>query len=213
MAIAGYKVALNRAGTATAVAGEPLSGTGVSNQYQIDDPARRALDRSVVPTFFAGGTAIPSAQIEKIDYLFGKVTFTSDQGTNVTADITYFPLQAVAGANSFTLNHTADLIDNTDFETGGWRTRQNNFRDVQLSVTRWDSFNLRYVNGLINGSISDTLLIEVIPDRTNASAPTARGYFLIESENRSGDVDSLESAELSFQLDADARAAYSWSDL
>lgn len=213
MSTPGYRVSLKRTGSPTATTGETFNATTVANEYQIDTASKEILDRSVTPSGFktSTGGSISSTELSDVNYLFGKLTFNTSHSSAITADVTHLPSQTIAGANSFTLNHVGDVLDDTDFDSTGYRSRTLGLRDVNLSVTRWDSLEMKYFNELVKSSESNEVVVEIDPD-SESTGPIARGFFKVESENRSGDVGSLEQAELSFQVDGDDKAAYRWSD-
>jgi len=213
MSSLGFKTILKVTGTSTAMTAEPMSVVTANTVFQITDTTKRILDRSASFTFYeddgAGGRiAIPSSEIKSIDYLFGKVTFTVAQTPPITVTGSYLPATAIAGAHSYELNQTADILDNTEFNGGGFRSKQPGLIDVSVSVTRWDPTDLQFFNHINNRT---SFVLDIQPGGTG---PNARGFFVVENENRSGDISSLESVQLSFQLDGDgAGKDFSWSDL
>lgn len=202
MSEVGYLTCVRAPGTSTAFAEEPMTNTS-GNIYQITDSLRRILDTTVTPTFEDEGESpqdIPAADILSIDYLFGIVEFaTPKSGPVVVKTGNYFPMVDIAGANSYQLNQVGDVLDDTSFDrtrvNGGSRTRILGIRDVNISVARWDQGTQEFFDALNNRSI---LMIEVQP---GGVGDTARGWYVTETENHTGDVSGLESADLSFQLD------------
>lgn len=205
----GWRATVKRSGTSTEFTDETASL--VSGQtYQIDDEAKQVWDRSKPIIVKDDDEEVNPANIAHIDYLFGKVTFVP--GYTVTGPVTisghYLPMQHVAGANSYTLNQTIDVLDDTDFEhaqSTGYRSRTYGLHDISLSLSRWDDMSKDFVFAAEAGEV---VVVEVKPgDGTRKF----RGFMLVESANRSGDVSSLESEELSFQLDGDGVGkSFSW---
>lgn len=205
----GWKALVKRSGTSTAFTDEPA--VLVSGQtYQVSDPAKQVWDRDVPVLVRDNGAPVDPANIERIDYLFGKVTLAA--GYTVTGPVTvsgnYLPMQPIAGANAYTLNHTAELLDDTDFEhasTTGHRRRQYGLQDVSASITRWDDLTGHFAEVIAQGKV---VVLEVKPGE---GTEKFRAFMLVETANRSGDVAALESEELSFQLDGDGVGkAFSW---
>ena len=225
MAVASYRSRVKRSGTPTAFTNERFKATGTPNQFQIASTARQVWDRTVVPTFKTSstGTVIPSANISTIDYLFGKVTFnTTIYTTAIVASGTYLPVANVAGANTYTLSLGGDLLDSTDFSTTGYRNRTPGMRDVSLSISRWDNLDRRFWYSIVDPTTSwstastaknfggsTVIVAEVQP---GGSTVFARGFFRVADESRSGDIGSLESAEVTLEIDEDSRASFRWSD-
>jgi hypothetical protein len=106
----------------------------------------------------------------------------------------YLPTSLVAGGHSYKLNQTATLVDVTDYSSSGWTMRQASLRDVDLTVDRFDSLDLTYFNLINNGG---SCLIEIRPGGTGN---VARGWFLVDHENRSGDVNQVEMSEEGFKI-------------
>jgi len=206
----GWKATVKRSGTSTQFTDEAASLVS-GKTYQIDDETKQVWDREQPVTVKDNGVLVDSSNIEFIDYLFGKVTFTA--GYTVTGPVTvsgsYLPMQAVAGANAYNLNHTGDLLDDTDFEgaqaNGGYRTRLYGLRDVSASITRWDDLSKTFADIIKNRSV---VVIEIRP---GGGPDVFRAFMVAESANESGDVAALESEEISFQLDGEGVGkAFSW---
>lgn len=218
MSVPGYRVNLKRSGSPTATTGESLSPDGsiVNNRYQIDATSKRVWDRFTQPTFFTstGGT-ISSTEVDDVNYLFGKVTFKSSQGSNPTADVTYFPMSDIGGANSFTLTQTSDLLDDTDFTSTGFRSRKVGLHDISMSISRWvpSSTSLDFWKNFIGTTGSTEIVVEI---QTESTGPFARGFFVLSDDSRSGDVGSLETEDIELSLEAPVGTKgipFGWSDL
>jgi len=207
-----YTTTVKMTGTATSMSSEAMStNSTVSNTYQVTDATKRILARAVSVVFSEASTAstsgranIPASDITSIDYLFGKVTFASTQAEPIKVTASYLPAAVVAGGHSYSMTMNAELPDDTDFSTTGWRSRTPGLKDVGLSISRFDSVDLNFHNLINSGSPA------VVEIRPGGTGDAARGYFLIESEGRSGDVSALEVSELSFQLDESSLADFGW---
>lgn len=205
----GWRATIRRSGTPTEFTDEPaLLVSGLT--YQIADPAKQVWDRETPVVVKDNGVEVDPGDIEFVDYLFGKVTFAS--GYTPTGPITvsgkYLPMLTVAGANSYTLNQTVDVLDDTDFEhakSTGYRSRVAGLHDVSLTVSRWDDMTKHFFEAASNG---EAVVAEVTP---GGGTIRFRGFMLVETANRSGDVASLESEEVTLTLDGDgAGKAFSW---
>lgn len=212
MGTAGYNTVIKRSGTSTAFNGETMSATAVTNQYQIDDTTKEVWDRSTTPTFYEDSVEIPSSDIESIDYVFGKVTFATSKTGSITVDGDYFPTNVIAQANNYSIDQSIDLQDNTDYETaqsnGGYRTYQGILYDVSVSVGRYDDLNNLFHD---DWDTQSPVVVEIQPG--GGTNDIFRAYCLIESANKSGDVESLEEQDISFQIDDTGDgSAWGWRD-
>jgi len=198
MGLASFKTKVKLSGSATVMTSQAMSTQStVANTFQINSTARRVWNPNVTPTFRGNGSTIAAANVNSIDYLFGRVTFTGAQTTPITVSGSYLPLTDLAGANTYTLNLNGELLDDTEFGSEGFRSRKRGLFDATLTVSRWDDIELETHNALS----SDTQIVcEVAPG--GSTSLVARGFFKVESDAHSGDVGALETADVTFQLDA-----------
>lgn len=210
----GFLAVVKVSGTSTAMTDEATTNTA-GNTWQITDASRRVLDRTVVPTFEDNAVAIPAGDILSIDYLFGKVTFTASKTGPITfATGNYMPMTDVAGANSYGLNMTADILDATDFAgataNNGFRQKNYGLRSVSVTLSAWEDLAAGQVirTAWLN---RNEVVIEVQPSGGNS--PISRGWYDVESANQSGDTAALETKDVTLQLAANVEAAFSWSDV
>lgn len=218
MGLAGFLTKINITGTPTAMSSQAMSThSTVANTYRINSTARRVWDRDAAFTFFknSGTTAVAaigSSLISNINYLFGKVTFTTafnstaDEPVSVSGN--YLPLQAIPGGHAYNLNINRENQDDTDYQTSGWRSRVPTFVDVSLSVSRFDNVDLEIRDFLVSGG---SFVVEVRPG--GVSDVVGRGFFIVESETRSGDVGGLESGDVQFQIDSTTEANFSFDTI
>lgn len=208
MSVASYLTKIKLSGVTTVMTQQATSNTtALPLVYQIDSTARRIWDRGVSLTFFeqTGSSleaAIPSSEIANVNRLFGKVTFNTSQSGSVSVSGNYFPVSNVAGANNYSLNINRVLLEDTDFATNGWVSRKENLLDVIGSISRWDTLNNDFYD-LINSGVP--AIVDIIP---GGQSLAARGYFLIESDVKSGDVAALEASDISFSLDGSSLADF-----
>lgn len=124
MATAGFNAVVKVAGTSTAFANEATTKTVANLTYQITDTAKRVIDPTVAVTVEvdadgagAGGYVAAAAGTFTVDYTFGKVTFTADQGASALVRISgnYLPLVTVGTAREASVSVQNDLGDSTVF--------------------------------------------------------------------------------------------------
>jgi hypothetical protein len=208
MAQAGYLTTVKKSGTPTAMTAEACTtNSTVANTYRISDATKRVWDRTTVLTALDDGTTVASTQYT-VDFLFGSVTFTSTQDEPVTVTGTYMPMTNVAGANSYTLSASRELVDDTDFSSTGWRSKAVAIKDVSLSITRWADVDADFWE-LIN-DVNAVSMVEIKP---GSGTLAARGFFMVSSDARSGDVATLETADVTFELDSSTAASFGWGEI
>lgn len=210
----GFLTKVNLSGTATAMTSQAMSThSTVANTYRINSTARRVWNRTASFTFYKNSgsstvAAIPAGQIESVDYLFGKVVFNTTQPGNIGVSGQYLPLTSVPGGHAYNLNVTRESIDNTDYTSSGWRSRIQSFTDVSLTISRWDNVDLNFYNKLVSG---DPVVVEVRPG--GDADMVYRGFFVVESEDRAGDVAGLESGDVTLQIDSTTAANFSFGSI
>lgn len=197
---AGYLADIERPGTPTGMVDEPM--TLVSGKtYQINDVARRVLDRSVAITVEDNTAPVAGSNIESIDYLFGRVTFVP--GYTVVGAVTitgsYLPRTVMARANTYTLTMTAEAIDETDFQTAqgnsGRRVYTPGLRTVALELGGIFDIN---ENAKADLTARNELIVSVDPVGDGSSI--ARGFFKIVGTTQSGAVGALEEETINLNL-------------
>ena len=197
----GYVATLKKQGTSTGTTGEAC--TLVSGKtYQITAPAHRILDRSATVTVYDGAVD-HTADVVSIDFLFGKVTFSSTYtvGGAVTVDANYFPVITLAKFQSFTLTQTANAINNSDMpnlqSNGGFETFESGLKTVTLDLPAVFAAVDDWHGALI---ARDEYVIELNPDGTGVAGSIARGFFRLVTDTQAGDVGALETETLKFSL-------------
>lgn len=198
---AGYVATIKRQGTSTVAAAEATTQVGATQTYEITDTARQILDRSVVPIILDNGAAVADADIESIDYLFGRVTFVAGYVVTgpVTLDINFFPTTELCGANSFTLTQTAEGVDITDMclaaGNNGYRIWDYGLKTVSLELSGFYNLSYGYLAQLRS---RQEWIIELNPD--GGGQTVARGFFRATSHGQSGTVGNPEEESVTFQL-------------
>ena len=198
---AGYMAEILIVGTTTGFTGESM--TLVSGKtYRIDDTAKEIWDRTVALVIHDNAVPVAAVDIESVDYLFGKVTFTA--GYSVTGPITansgsYYPTAALGCAQSYTLTMTTDAIDETCFNTAqansGRRIFAAGLKTVSLEISGVYSPADDFKTVLADRA---EVIIEVDPTGSNDSV--ARGFFKLSTQGQSGAVGALEEESLTFNL-------------
>ena len=212
---AGYVAKVLAPGTPTAMTNEACSNVS-GLIYQITSTTKRVIDRSASVTVKDNGSAVNVANIEYIDYLFGKVKFITGYTVagSITITGTYLPMTSIGTAKSFTLTQTANTIETTDFATaqanGGYRTYLPGLKTVTLDLSGFYSASNSFDDYLANRT---ELVIEVNPDGSGASL--CRGFYKPGTRSQSGDVGALEDESMTFNLFVPSSSlltnVFSWS--
>lgn len=197
---AGYVATIKAGGTPTSFTDEAF--TLVSGKtFKISNAVKNMWSRGVKPTFKDNAVAVIDADILSIDYLFGRVTFTS--GHSVTGPITgsgsYVPSAAIGCTNAFTLSQKANANDvtcMTDAQTNnGNREFDYGLKTVSLELKGIYKAADAFLTALKNRA---EVIIEVNPDGTGKSI--ARGFFKPLSTDFSGKVGDLEASTVMYNL-------------
>lgn len=197
---AGYVATIMKAGSSTTLTEEPMALVA-GKTYQITDATKRMTNRGIATVIEDNGVAVSASNIQNIDYLFGRVTFTS--GYTPTGPTTwtgaYFPLLVLGCSNEFTLTQTANAIDNTCMDTAqandGHRTFEYGLKTVSLELNGIYKAANDFLQMLKDRA---EIIIEVNPDGNDKSV--ARGFFKPMSHGQSGDVGDLEEETVTFNL-------------
>lgn len=196
---AGYQATLKKVGTATAFTTLPctlLSG----KTYQINDASKQIWNRTATLNIFDNGVN-QNANVETIDYLYGKVTFKSTYTVTGPVTITgeYYPLVAVGKATEFNLTQQAKAVDITDYDTAqsnsGHRVFDYGLKSVSLELNGIFATSNNF-RALVTGRAE--MIVEINPDGSGKSL--ARGFFRPYTRGQSGDVGELEEEKLSLML-------------
>ena len=195
----GYNADIKKIGSPTAMTDEACSlESGLI--YAIDDAAKEIWQRGSI-TVDDNAVLVADADIEWIDYLFGRIKFVT--GYTVTGSITvsgnFYATTAIGKGQSYTLTMSADTKDTSDFATvqgnGGFRTFEPGLRTVTLEM-----------NGVFDATEAAAadlaarteLICEIDPIGNGESI--ARGFFKVMTTTQSGAVGALEDETITFQL-------------
>lgn len=198
---AGYRSKILRSGTSTVMTDESLSQVDSSQTYEIDDATKSVWNWDETLTVNDGGSAVDDADIEEIDYLFGRVTF--DSGYTVTGAITvtgeYFPTAEYGRANSLSLTQSADTTDTTSFEVAQANGGFNTFRPTLLTADLELNAFYRTDNEFFE-DLKDRGNFVVEIDLAGNGETLGRGVYKVNDTSQSGDVGGDEEQTLNLTL-------------
>ena len=206
--VPGFKTSVKLSGTPTTLTSAAMSTySTVANTYQVTNTSYQCFSSTATLTFRDTGstTAISTANIESINYLFGAVTLSTalTGSTTFNGEVTvsgkYIPLTEITGAHQYTLTQAATMLDNTDFSSTGWTSRISGLKTVSLSLTKFEDNSSGTTESTIYDYFIDgsKFIVEIKPNTTGLKA---RGWFIVENENRTGGVNDISDRSISFQL-------------
>ena len=196
---AGYMVVIKKSGTPTTMTGEACSLV-TGKTYKVTAATKQLLDRATAVVVKDNGVD-HTADVDNIDYLFGRVTFKAPYTVigPVTIDAKYLPLAEMAKYQKFTLTQSMDPINNSDMPTlhanSGHETFDFGLRTVGLELSGVYASANGYRASLI---AREELVIEVCPD--GGGKTVARGFFRPATRKQSGKVGALEEENAMFNL-------------
>jgi hypothetical protein len=200
---AGYLAKILKTTTSNAMTTEAttLESTRI---YRITAPTRRIMNRLVTTNVFDNGVN-QNANVEWIDYLFGRVKFRDSYTVTGAVTITgaYWSTTQLGKGRTYTLTMTDETVDNTDFATaqanGGHRTFEPGLRTAALELGGVFDINQALRAALVDRS---EVIIEIDPAGNGSTL--FRGYFKLTNEGQSGDVGALEEETITASLSVPA---------
>ena len=192
MAVVGFQAKIKKSGTSTSFTGESMTVT-TGNTYQIDDSAKQVFNFNSTFTFYEDAVAISDSDIDSIDYMYGKVTFSTSKTGSITVDGAYYPMGNIAGAYQATQNSTNQVLNTTSFENQGYVEKLPNQKDIIVTCTRFDDLSKDFQDILEGGN---SIVIEFLPSTGNGN----RGWYVLDSASQNLDMSNVIEESLSFQL-------------
>ena len=196
----GFQATVKRAGTGTTFTGEAMEQED-GQTYIITDKTKDLWDYNVGVTVFDDASEVSAANIESIDYLFGRVTFVAGYSVvgAITVDGSYFPVATFGCANSISLTQNAEAILASCFDTtqteNGYNTYDSGLKTVSAELSGF----YRTANDFFTIlSDRDTIILEV--DWEGDGQTKCRGVFNVQSYSQSGDVGQQEESSVTFNL-------------
>ena len=191
----GYQAKFRKSGTSTSFTGETMTVV-TGNTYQIDTESKQVWNRLSTFTFYEDSVEISSSDISSIDYLFGKVTFSTSKTGSITVDGDYLPTALIAGGYEATMNRTNQLFTSTDQSNVGFETKELGIKDVNITVSRFDDLSGDFVTILNSGT---PIVVEFAP----VSTKVYRGWFILSGKDQNLDINALIEDTLTFDLSGD----------
>src|SRR2546421_9013031 len=131
---------------------EAMIDAGDHKTYTIANAAKRYWDPAATLTVQANSSAITSGFT--VQNVGGIVIFTSPlpgSPPSVRVSGSFMPISLVARAKSVEISTTVDMVDVTDFSSGGWKTKIATLAGAQYKLGQWwiDGFYLANLGRLL----------------------------------------------------------------
>ena len=198
---AGYEATIKKSGTSTPITGGGMTQVGSTSTWETTLATTNIWDRAVTVTVYDTAVDV-TADVESIDYIWGRITFTSGSEPvgAVTADFSHLPTADYGKAREFTLTQNADTIDTSDFETvqanSGYRTYEPSTRTVSLSMSGFYALSNGF-KALLEAR--EEMVIEINPSGSSTES-ACRGYFKVGTSSQSGDFGGNEDESVDMVL-------------
>jgi hypothetical protein len=205
MAVPGFAAQVRRSGTSTSTTDEACEQVS-GNLYQVTNAARRVIDPTVAWHFKDDGATVPYADIVSLDYVNGQVLLSGAPVGDVEFNGSFLPLttssEVVAEARSYTLSESTDLLDTTVFAGSTealLHSRMASLKDASIEVESIASVaSLATLETYKNAGTP--VVVEIYQGSTGAQR--FRGFCLVETIERSGEVAGLIQSSISFKISA-----------
>jgi hypothetical protein len=208
-AAAGFSTSLQIASASTAMTNEATTMAGgttvLHSQFQITNAAKRAVDPTatvLVEIDTSGtGSSYVTATGYTLDYLYGRVTFPTDQGASTLVRVSgaYMNRLPFLLANSVSLSCMRDLVESTAFAAGAGsaaKTRIADLEDCSVEIGHLSSVFDDVGAGLKLETLraaNTTFFVEV---QVGGQTDFFRGWFLIEEATHKATPSSLRETTL-----------------
>lgn len=221
MASAAYSAKVRVPGTSTAFTNEATTKLTANTVYQVTDATKRAFDPSVALTVEvdadgagAGGYVTASPSTYTVNYLFGIITFASDQGASALVRVSgsYLPMLDAAEVVSHSFEATRTELDKTSYDSSGHRQRLGGLLDVSAEFKTLASPDLDLDAGA--GTVKlNTLLTNGTPVmlEVERASKKFRAWVQPQSVEESAEVDGLVETSCKYTGAAQAAGAgFAW---
>jgi len=202
--VAGRFALVKMSGDPVAMTDEPMSTTD-NQYYQTVNTLKTVWDPTA--TFVVEESGVTTVDAYTLNRLTGQVIFAAADGGRGPITVTgfYRPLSVVAKVKSYTHTLEAPALDDTTFDSPGWRENIPNIIDFRATFNRnVQSADFTFLDAIAAGEMA---LLEFWDDRRTNFGLRAWGFFVKDGANAS--TDSIVNADVEFRAtqDVDRRVA------
>lgn len=196
----GFMATVKRAGVTTVFTDEAMELVS-GKQYKITDATKNLWDFEAAVTVYDDAVAVDDADIEEIDYMFGRVVFAAGYTVSgpVTVDGSYRPVASFGCANNVSLTQNAEATLSSCFEItqaeNGFNTYDSGLKTVSVELS---GFYRETNDFLAILSSYDQIILEI--DWDGNGETVCRGVFNVQSTSQNGDVGQQEEFSATFNL-------------
>jgi len=158
--------------------------------YQITDTAKRYIDLNTAVV--VEDSAVVTTENYTVNYLTGEITFAETGTRTITVSGAYMTPSTVATAKSYSVNVTADTLENTVF-TDTFKTFQSGLVSGTASLGRFHASDDLFIDEILAGNY---FIVEFFVDATNKVS----FYGLPSSNTVDAAVESLVEENVDFQI-------------
>jgi hypothetical protein len=197
----GYAAVIKKTAAPTVMTDQPMAAVvGKPQLYAVSDTTKELWDVNT-PLVVKDAGADHTADVEKIDYLFGTVLFKV--GYVVVGPVTitgkYMASSQICAMNKYTLHQQAAAVDETDLciaqANGGFSQHASGLKTAGLDLSGFYRPSSGFFDLLVARA---PVVVEINPDGLGLSV--ARGFFIPKMDKNAGKAGSLEDESVSYSL-------------
>jgi len=206
--VAKFKIGSAAATTSTGEAMTSLSGTTDRFLFRITDKTKRHWSKlaSIAPTVYVLTTAHTDFAVNHVQ---GKVTFgtalSTVEGDAVTVDARFHTVSYLGFTRSWTLNHTADMLDTTVMSTSTaaaqWKTFREGLSEGNVDLGRIIEANTSSEPAFFDRLNTDTPLIVELIAHVSGTTHKWEAWGRVSGDSYTTPIDGLIEAAPTVVLD------------
>lgn len=178
----GNQCVIKISGAATSMTAEATTHTG-NISYQINNTAKRVLDRDTPPTVLDGGVA--TTEDYSVNYLNGAVTFTTATPRTITITGKYLPMTTAAYAHVMSHSKVCDLLDYNRFGQTN-KSRIPGLKSASGTLSQFNVADTYYATALAAG-------VPIVLEILSATGDLPDRYWaLLESDELQAAIDGVQ---------------------
>ena len=180
---------------------EPMSTTD-NLVFSIDDRNKRHWSRDfpvvVEEESSPGVWDVVDVGRYRVQHAGGRIHFHETQPLDVRVSMYYVTVSVAAGANDYSVTIGSEMIDTTEFASGGWRERMAGLVDATGSIGGFYLVNNFYQDRILQ---QESLVLEFYADQRETEVLSFYAY--LESKELAAAVEGAVGTSISWQSDGD----------